>query len=72
MLCRRFCRDEGRRHEHVISEWAEGTTMSMLGPVTRSDRYRSGISATPTRLLVDDDADAACQRDGDARVGDED
>ena len=39
--------------------------------VQRIDRHRSGISAGRTRLLVDDDADAARQRDGNVRVGDE-
>src|SRR6266404_3788855 len=35
--CRRaiYACDEGR-HGHVISEWAEATTMSMLGPLTCS------------------------------------
>src|SRR5947208_9190006 len=26
----------GRRHEHVMPDWAEATTMSMLGPLTCS------------------------------------
>ncbi len=40
--------------------------------VQRIDRHRSGISARRTRLLVDDDADATWQREGDVRVGDKD
>src|SRR5256712_12217071 len=40
--------------------------------VQRVDGYRSGVAARRARLLVDDDADAAWQRDGDVRVDGED
>ena len=40
--------------------------------VQRIDRRRSGISARRTRLLVDDNADAAGRRDGEVRVDGQD
>jgi hypothetical protein len=46
--------------------------MSMLGNMQSIDRYRSARSPRRAGLLVDDDADAARQRDGQIWVGGKD
>ena len=56
---------------HVIPDWAEAT-MAWSLDVQRIDGEGAGISARRTCLLVDDEANAARQGDGEVWVGYED